>query len=357
MLEIKTLDDIRGNNVVIYSIKKLLEKKSFPKLSIMAGVMGVGKTSVAKVVAQELDKSGNPIQVYNFGMPIDLNKIQEEVFSLNPMKPRAFIFEELHGLNKGDQNALLQMFDSQSPNIYVICTTTEIYNIIRTIRSRAQVWEFKSLSNKQCAQLLEDYLADKGVRLSEQAKQSLLRSCRGIPRDLLKNTDFAIEGEFTPSQLDTLLGNVSDDLIFALFCSLKSKTTDFIANIETFMEDGSSTKLSALQDFWLRYILERNGGTKLTLSSQMIDTLNAVFSDEDIMKVSKTLLRAERDTIMLELVTLNMSLTQTSSATVLGYQRDAAMQAEREKRIEKQQGQTSTTSVKVTSSAVKEFHL
>lgn len=357
MLEINKLDDIRGNNTVIYSIKTLIERKAFPKLSIMAGMMGVGKTSAAKVVANMLDKSGVPVKMYNCSLSPDMQKINEEVFSLTPSQPKAFIFEELHGMAKADQNALLQMFDSQSDNTYVICTTTDIGKILRPIRSRAQVWDFKLLSEKQCAQLLDDYLDAKGVKLKQESKQALLRSCHGVPRDLIKNADFAIDGDFTPSQLDSLLGNVSDELIYSIFVSLKSSTSDFIANIEDLMEEVSTSRVRALHNFWLRYLLEKHGGSQRTLQPAMISTLNSIYSDADAAKISKVLLRCNSDTVLLELLTLNMSLTGSTSAGVLGVQRDSSKSAEMDLEASRKSLQKSTESSQLTRRSIREFKL
>lgn len=357
MYELKSLDDVRGNNVVVYSIRKLLEAKSFPKLSIMSGVMGVGKTSVAKIVAEQLNASDIPVKSYNFGSDIDMQSLQEEVFSMNPAKARAFIFEELHGLSKSSQTALLQMFDNQSSNVYVICTTTKITNVLNTIRSRAQVWEFKLLSEKQLLQLLDDYLKMQNAVLTEPSKTALLKSCHGVPRDLIKNTDFALAGSFNSQQLDALLGNVSDDLMYAIFCTLKSNTVDFVANIENLMDEASSTKLEALRDFWLRYLLERSGAVRCTLKKEMIQTLDRIYVESDMGKVAKMLLRATPDTLLLELVSMNVSLRGATPSEVIGHQKDAAARNEREMAIERQRGQQLQDASKVTSASLKEFKL
>ena len=355
MYEIRTLDDVRGNNVAVYSIRTLLERKCFPKLSIMAGVMGVGKTSIARVVAGMLDDSGIAVKTYNFGLDVDMQKLQEEVFSLNPMRPRAFIFEEIHGLARSDQNALLQMFDSQSRNVYVICTTTELHKVLRTIRSRAQVWEFKLLSEKQLAQLLDDYLKMKNATLSDASKQSLLRACRGVPRDLLKSADFALDGEFTHTQLDALLGNVSDEVMFSVFCSLKSTPVDFIVNLEALMEEVSAAKLQAMND--LRFLMERSGGMRKTLTTSMVKTLNSIYTLKEMSTIAKMLLRATPDTLMLELVSLNMSLTGSTAATSLGQQKDIALKAESEVRGDKQKVKGTQEGARLTGERIREIVL
>lgn len=357
MYEINKLDDMRGNNVVIYSIKTLLERKQFPKLSIMSGVMGVGKTSVARVIARELNDSDMDVQVYNFGMSVDMQRLSEEVFSLKPAKPRAFIFEEIHAMPRNDQNALLQMFDTQSPNVYIICTTTEIQKVLRTIRSRAHVWEFKLLSDKQLSALLDDYLASKGATLTEQSKQSLLKACRGVPRDLINNTDFALAGDFSSVQLDALLGNVSDELMYSIFCSLKSSPVDFVVHIEDLMDEVSSTKLQAMSDFWLRYLLERSGAVRKTLTSAMIQTLDSTYSQKERNQIAKLLLRATPETLLLELVSLNMSLTDSTQATILGQQRDISQDSQQQMRMEKQQGKGAMQSARLSAAAIREMKL
>ncbi len=323
MLAIEHLEDVRGNNVVIYSIKKLLEKKTYPAFSIMSGHMGVGKSSVARLVANQLNEAETPVHVFNFGLKVDMKELEDQVFKMNPAEPRAFVFEELHGLDKAQQTALLTMLDSQPSNVYIICTTTEIYKILKTIRSRATKWDFKLLGQRQLAQLLDDYLDSLGVdNLSKAAKEALLHSANGVPRDLLKNTDLAIAGEFNGDQLNELLGRVSEDLMFSLFCALKSQSVDFSATVTTLVEQSSESKLPQLRDFWTRYLLECRGLDNPTIARDKIKQLQELYSPEDAMKVGKALVRATPDTLILELALLNMELTRTSTGYQVGQQKD-----------------------------------
>lgn len=322
MLEIKTLDDIRGNNVTVYAIKTLLDKHTFPKFTILSGHLGVGKSTVARIVAEHLNESEHPVVKYNFGLKVDMKELEETVFKMNPSKPRAFVFEELHGLDRAEQTALLTMLDSQPANVYVVCTTTEMAKVLNTIRSRATTWDFKLLGERQLSQLLDDYLASQAAVLSPQAKKALLKSCYGVPRDLLKNADLAISGEFSGTQLEEMLGHVSEDLIFSLLCSLKSTSVDFATNITTLMEESSRDKLYHLRDFFTRYILERKGLEGATIDSSKIATLDATFTSDEIEKIGRVLIRANADTLMLELTLLNMELTHTSSKQMVGQQID-----------------------------------
>lgn len=359
MLELNSLSEVRGNNVIIYSLKTLLEKNKFPKFSIMSGPMGVGKSSVAMLVAKELNESEHPVQVYNFGKKVDMQEVEDIVFKMNPVKPHVFIFEELHGLDKGEQTALLTMLDKQPQNVYIICTTTEVYHILRTIRSRAQIFEFKLLGSRQLAQLLDDYLKEQRVSLTPQARQTLLSSCYGVPRDLLKNADLAISGEFSNTQLNELLGQVSEDLIFSLICSLKSTGVDFSSNAQLFMDEENRRKLVQLRDFFTRYLLERNGLEGATLSKERIKTLDSLFTHEECNKVGRTLIRATPETLMLELSLLNMELTSTGNKQMVGQQVDRLVSRQSAASAESITAEVSTrrAAAKVTTSSLSAMKL
>lgn len=323
MLEITKLEELRGNNVVVYSIKKLLDNHTYPAFSIMSGHMGVGKSTVARLVAEALNKSEMPMHTFNFGLEIDMKELEDTVFKMNPSEPRAFVFEELHGMDKGQQTALLNMLDSQPQNVYIICTTTEKFKVLNTIRSRATVWEFKLLGQRQLSQLLDDYLAMKGIKyMSPVAKEALLHSANGVPRDLLKNTDLAISGDFTGEQLNELLGRVSESLMFSIFSALKTPSVDFATTINTFIDQASDNKLSQLRDFWTRFLLERKGIDNPTIAKDKVRDLLKLFSDDEAMKIGRALVRATPDTLILELALLNMELTKTSVGHQVGQQKD-----------------------------------
>lgn len=330
MLEIKSLSEVRGNTVPLYSIKSLLNGKNFPKFSIISGREGVGKSTVCRLVAEELNEMDSDVVVYNFGLDIKMEDLRTEVFSMAPVRPKAFIFEEIQGLDKVGQTALLNMIDTQPQNVYVICTTTAIYKIARALRSRATVWDFKSLSKVQLSELLDDYLADRGETLSHEAKEILIKSANGVPRDLLKNTDFALSGDFTSNDLSTLLGQVPDDIMFSLFVAVASDNVNIAEILNKFLEQTSQDKVYQLRDYWTRFILESIAEKFTTIDKVHGRTLNTVYNDSKREAMTKTLIRANADTLLLELLSLNMQFLRKSKSNVLGSQAHQAQVYESE---------------------------
>lgn len=328
MLDIKTLDGIYGNKTLIHSMNILLERGKFPTLSILHGAMGVGKSTVAKILASKLDSGGVASKVYNFSMSIDMKQLQDEVFSMRPFDSKAFIFEEMQGLSESAQSSLLQMFDTQFKNVYIICTTTDLHKILRTIRSRATMFQFKTLSEAQMAALLDDYV---GKTLSTESKSLILKASRGIPRDMLKYADMATAGDFEDECLAELLGEVSDTYAINLLYAVKADPTSFGLMLSEVQDDLAST-LYSVNDVWVKYLLCRAGAKSDTLDSGVVSMFDEMFTDKDRLKITKVLRGCRKDNFMMEMLLLNMVLTDSTDKTSLGQQKERAYEEEVEQK-------------------------
>ena len=214
------------------------------------------------------------------------------------------------------------MLDRLPSNVYIICTTTESYKILRTIKSRATIWDFKLLGEKQLSQLLDDYLKIKGVDLEASSKVALLKSANGVPRDLLKNIDLALAGDFSGEQLNELLGRVSEDLFFSILCALKSQSVDFAIAMSSLLDGTGRDVLSQFRDFYTRFLLERKGLDNPTVGKDRIVTLLTMYTPKELEKIGRVLVKATPDTLMLELSLLNMELTNTTFKKMTGQQID-----------------------------------
>lgn len=313
-------DNIKGNTTIIYMLKQLLNKQ-FPSFIILAGPPGTGKSTVALEISKYINKSDSNVYTINFGLEVDMEKIETSIFKMTPSEPKAFIFEEFHGLQKEKQTALLQMLDNQPRNTYIIATTTELRSINRPIKSRATVFQFRTLSKSQLMSLANDYCDSKGVELSKELITLLVNNARGIPRELLKSIDFAVSGEFNAEQMADFSGIMSTNLVFNVLCSLKSDSADFIVTLRNvFFESVGDNKLYQLRDFWLSYILASKSLDYSDIDKEKCTILNSLFNEKEIDAISKVLIKAKEETLMLELISLNMNLKKSSNSSILGSQ-------------------------------------
>lgn len=324
MLNIDRVSDLRGNATVLYAMNQLLERGKFPKFTIIHGQMGVGKTTAARLIAKELLKNdpmaSKPLE-FDVALGVNLQEIASTYIEHAPAHNQVIIFEEFHAFDKNAQTALLNMIDRQPPTLYIICTTTELHKILRPLQSRAQLFEFRLLRQTQMAALLNEYLESRGESLDPSMKEAVLYKARGIPRDMLKDTDLLLSGDFTSEQVNDLLGFMSDATALTLFLSVKSDTLTFIDTIGMMLEEKINDRVNQLRDFWTRFILCRKGNNNYGLDKTRLDALNSVYaSDAEIMQVTSTLLRATDKTLELELIQLNMKLTGARNSNVVGEQ-------------------------------------
>lgn len=323
MINICSFDDIVGNETLIYGIKNMLYHKTFPPFCILLGPMGIGKTSIAKLIANSIMESSSshinqPI-IQNCSS-INLQECEKNYLKNTPINPIVLIFEEFHALSIQAQTSFLTMVDNKPNNVYIIATTTEKQDLLKTILSRATIFEFKLLSNKQMEALLNTYLHIKNISFSQSICDALIYKSGGIPRHLLKYVDFILSGDFKDDQIKDLLNFVSDDYIYSIFISLKTKSLSFVTFISDLYTLQNSDKLKQFRDFWVRFLLCYKGADNFNLNKSIIAGISNLYSEAEIKKITDMLLKSDEDKFILDLIKLNLIFTNTSEKNLLGEQ-------------------------------------
>ena len=334
-MEVKSLDGLFGNTITIYMIKTLLEKKKYPNFSILSGRMGVGKSTAARLIANELSSS---VQSFNAALGLDLKDLEQTVFKLKPTSPKVYIFEEVHALSKQDQTSLLDMLDQQPSTVYILFTTTEIGKMIAAIKSRATVWNFKSLNPVQLSQLLTQYESEVGITLSEDVKSTCIRLARGVPRDLIKIADLMIAGNFSSAQLDESSGIVADNILASLLLAIGTDSVGFYQVLQTIGNE-TDTLGTQLQDFTVRYLLESklNSSAASTLSKDLRKQLDERFKTAsgqlELQEIVTAISRLNNTNVLIDLCALSLKLERISLQNARGVQVDRARTQQREQAI------------------------
>lgn len=316
-----------GNNALRATINQLLVKKEYPKFTILCGPMGVGKSTMANIIAETLTKdntdSTSSIHIINCAAKPDIAEIEATYLRFSPMEPIVLIFEEFHGLLKdsNEQTILLNILDKLPDNVYLIATTTELHKIQRPIISRSIKFEFKLLSVKEMNYMLNSYLKAQCVSFDSDIKSALVHTSKGVPRDLLKTVDLIIKGELSNEQIIGLVEYVSDNSLFAIFSSLKSEAVSFSLIISDLMLSMPSNQLQSMRDFWARFILMRKGSSEITIDKNIFKSLNQLYDNKEIMLITEALLSTDTNKLILDLLCLNMKLTNTSNKQMIGVQK------------------------------------
>jgi putative ATPase len=215
-------------------LRILCEKKALGH-SFFYGPAGVGKTSLARIIASSMD-----LPFYEFNatsLKIEqLRKIFEQ-YKNALEKPLIFI-DEVHRLAKNQQEVLLPVMENNAVLIIGASTENPFFSLTSAIRSRSMLFELKNINNEALDRLV-DLAKDKSeITLEEDAREYLVRSSSGDARAMLKLLEFCsnIDTHITVDLLKSLRPNaisagsseagVHYDLISAMIKSIRGSDAD-----------------------------------------------------------------------------------------------------------------------------------
>lgn len=188
----KNIDEICGQKHIIAKDKALyalIKSGKIPHIMLF-GPAGSGKTTLAKVIANELDTSfyeldGSSLKVEDIRKILNLHKN-------SLIKPVIFI-DEVHRLSKTQQEILLIPMENNEATIIGASTENPYFVLSSGIRSRSMLFEFKSLTSNDLDELLQRVQNKLKFSIENDAKTYLLNSSGGDARAMLNLLNFALE--------------------------------------------------------------------------------------------------------------------------------------------------------------------
>lgn len=203
----KNLDEYVGQEHLVGKegvIRRFIENGSIPSF-ILWGPPGVGKTTLARIVAQTLNRPFFTLSAVTSGVKevreVIENAKKERFF--NSPNPILFI-DEIHRFNKSQQDHLLGAVEKGEITLIGATTENPSFEVISPLLSRCQVYILKSLEDSNLDTLLKRALStDKELKernIQVQEKAALFRFAGGDARKLLNILDIvvnSVEGDFT----------------------------------------------------------------------------------------------------------------------------------------------------------------
>jgi DNA polymerase-3 subunit gamma/tau len=198
-----SFEDVVGQQNITQTLKNSLEKNQLAQALLFCGPRGVGKTSCARILAKQINKSNLDQTIQDdFAFNIfeldaasnnsveDIRKINEQV-RIPPQvgSHKIYIIDEAHMLSKAAFNAFLKTLEEPPKHVIFILATTEKNKIIPTILSRCQVYDFKRISVNDIQTYLVKIAQDRNLKFEESALFLIAQKAEGALRDALSIFD------------------------------------------------------------------------------------------------------------------------------------------------------------------------
>jgi DNA polymerase-3 subunit gamma/tau len=244
----QTFADVVGQEHVLTALANGLASGRIHHAYLFSGTRGVGKTSIARLLAKGLNcESGitaTPCGVCDNcreieqGRFVDLieidaasrTKVEDTRDLLDnvqyaPARGRfkVYLIDEVHMLSRHSFNALLKTLEEPPSHVKFLLATTDPQKLPVTILSRCLQFHLKALDVDQIRQQLEHILGEEKISSEPRALQLLARAADGSLRDALSLTDQAIasgDGQLSAATVSTMLGTLDDDQALSLIEAL-----------------------------------------------------------------------------------------------------------------------------------------
>ncbi len=232
----KKFIEVIGQDHVIKVLEGALKAEKVSHAYLFAGSRGTGKTSVARIFAEELGASANDVYeidaASNRGID-DVRELREGVQVLPFESPyKVYIIDEVHMLTKEAFNALLKTLEEPPRHAIFILATTEMDRLPETIISRCQTFNFKRPSREVLRTMVLTVAKKEGFKLEPDAAELVatlgdgsFRDTHGMLQKVIASSTSKTK-TVTREEVEVVTGAPRVELIHEVISSIATRDTE-----------------------------------------------------------------------------------------------------------------------------------
>ena len=298
----KTFSELVGQDHVVKALTHALDQGRLHHAWLFTGTRGVGKTTIARIMAKALNCTGadgsgkmtsEPCGKCPACMEIDAGRfvdyiemdaasnrgvddiaalLEKAAYAPSNARYKVYMIDEVHMLTNHAFNAMLKTLEEPPEHVKFILATTDPQKIPVTILSRCLQFNLKQMPVPLIVEHLEKVLAAEKVTYEVNALRVLAKAAQGSMRDALSLTDQAIAyaaGKVTEESIRSMLGTLDDAYLIRILDCLIAKDGASLLAVANEMGERSMSFSLALQD--LSSLLQKIAAAQVVPESVLED--------------------------------------------------------------------------------------
>ena len=320
----QVFEDLIGQEIVAQTIFNSLKLNKVPNAYLFNGIRGVGKTTIARIVAKALNcKNGieklcknnfcenceaiansNHIDVLEMdaasktGVDDVRDLIEFSRYPPTTAKFKIFIVDEVHQMSKAAFNALLKTLEEPPDYLKFIFATTEIKKIPVTVVSRCQRFDLSRVKSKELFEYIKKIKDLEKGKATDEVLKLIVKISEGSVRDALSLLDRALISKSDGQELDfnnaqKIFGYFDKSSLIELFKNLFEGNEENVIRIYRSIYDKGVEPKIFLNDFLELLYYFKN------ITSLKLEGTNFSLNDEEFKQISELAATVNSETMML----------------------------------------------------------
>ena len=244
----KSFDTLVGQKSAVQALSNALDQNRLHHAYIFNGTRGIGKTTIARILAKSLNCDtgitskpclkcpacteidvGRYVDLIeldaasNTGVDNMIELLENAQYAPASGRFKIYIIDEVHMLSKSAFNAMLKTLEEPPEHVKFILATTEIQKVPVTVLSRCLQFNLRQMTVEDITNHLKHILNEEKIEAEDEALQIIAKASNGSMRDSLSILDQAIafsQSKVSVEKVIQMLGTIDDEILFKIIESL-----------------------------------------------------------------------------------------------------------------------------------------